>query len=169
MMVRPLLKRFVKFAIAATSVISTTCSSLKCSKSASRVSSPVGGLGQLARVQDGGALIRSEAVVLLGLQGAQLVFGDPGLFAAGDVRGRAECALVGIGARQVNQLLDAPVDGARAHDRAVERHEVLERLGTVRHRAKERAGLFGLGFEIGEKFVLRGFHHLDCCRHMEPV
>ena len=60
--------------MATISVISTICSELKYSFSASRVSRGVGGAGQLARVLDGGALGAAERRILLGAQRGQFLF-----------------------------------------------------------------------------------------------
>ena len=69
---RPLLNRLVKFAMAATSVISTICSLVKCSSSAARHSSAsavcVSSRAYWMAARSGSG----KTVVLLGLQGAQI-------------------------------------------------------------------------------------------------
>ena len=71
---RPLLKRLVKFAMAATSVISTICSVVEVLQQRGAGFVGVGVAGQFARVLDGGALGLGESVVLLGLQAPQFLF-----------------------------------------------------------------------------------------------
>jgi hypothetical protein len=113
----------------------------------------VGGARQFARVADGGALGRVEAFVPPVLELAQFVFGESRFAPAGEVRGDAERALVGIGSGQVYQDFGAAIHRTRARQRGVERHEGLQRFGAVGHGAKEGIRTFGLAFEAGEEFV----------------
>ncbi len=125
------------------------------------------GAGEFAGVADGGALGGCEAFLLRILERAHLVFTEPGFGSAGEVGGDTERALVGVGSGQVHDHLGAAIDRTRTHQRAIERHEVLERFGAVGHGAKERIRLFGFAFEAGEEFVVRGIDPINrgCHRH----
>src|ERR1035441_4689755 len=127
----------------------------------------VGGAGQFARIANGGALARADALVPPVLERAQFVFGESRFAPTGEVGGDAECALVGVGRGQVQQHFGAAIHRARTQQRSVERDEILQRVGAVGHGAEERVRLFGPAFEGGEEFVGGGidFVNRGCHRH----
>ena len=160
MIASPLLKRLVKFAIAATSVISTTCSSLKCSNSASRVSLPRRRSASV-RGRTGWRRVRARRIlVLLRLERPAISSSVmPAFLPAGNVRRGAEGALVGIGAGQVDQFLHAAVHGARAprwRRRAAQNSSALR--GGCAIARKKGLGCLHLASRLGQEFVLAGFH-----------